>query len=116
MKPMGETFQPLEVSSLVEPEEYALHTRQSEALAHTSGEVFDIAYTGLPRGELESLRFILDDLGWEGYLGFVDDGPQNIHIGCAPSVRDFFGAVFQEGLEKNTVPAAPEQVAGQTAQ
>jgi Transglycosylase SLT domain len=116
MRPVGETFQPLEVSSLVEPEEYARQTSQSEGLSHTSGQVFDIAYPGLPRGELECLRFILDDLGWEGYLGFVDDGPQNIHIGCAPSSREFFSSVFQEGFEKNTVPAAPEQVAGQAAQ
>jgi hypothetical protein len=110
MKPVGEEFQPLEVSSLVESDEYAHLANQSEGLAHTSGQVFDVAYSGLPPNELEALRFILDDLGWEGYLGFVDDGPKNIHIGCAPSMRDFFAAVFQEGTEKN---GATESVAGQ---
>jgi Transglycosylase SLT domain len=114
MKSEGGTFQPLEVSSLVEPEDYARQANQTEGLAHTSGQVFDISYAGLPRGEQECLRFVLDDLGWEGYLGFVDDGPRNIHIGCAPSAREFFTAVFQEAAGKNP---APERVAGQvTAQ
>ena len=83
----------------------------SPAVQHTSGQVFDISYSNLPPHELECLRFILDDLGWEGDLGFVDDGPKNIHIGCAPSVRDFFSAVFQEAVEKNSVTA--EQAVGQ---
>jgi hypothetical protein len=100
----GETFQPLPVSSLVEPEERARLSNQSEALAHTSGQVFDIEYTRLPGREVECLRFILDDLGWEGYLGFVDDGPKNIHIGCAPSARDFFASVFEEGAAKSVAP------------
>jgi Transglycosylase SLT domain len=114
MKPAGETFQPLEVSSLVETEDDARRANQIEGLAHTSGQVFDIEYTGLPPAELECLRFILDDLGWEGDLGFVDDGPNNIHIGCAPTARDFFSAVFEEGAKDNTGPA-DEQVAGQAS-
>jgi hypothetical protein len=113
MNPRGETFQPLEVSSLVETEDYIKRANQSEGLSHTSGQVFDIEYTNLPATELECLRFILDDLGWEGYLGFVDDGPKNIHIGCAPSARNFFAAVFQEGAEKNAVPVAAGPAVGQ---
>ncbi|MBV8904353.1 MAG: transglycosylase SLT domain-containing protein [Acidobacteriia bacterium] len=113
MSPRGEIFQPLEVSSLVESEDFARRTNQNEALSHTSGQVFDIAYANLPPGELECLRFILDDLGWEGYLGFIDDGPRNIHIGCAPSARDFFSAVFQEGVGKSTPAEEPAPVAAQ---
>jgi hypothetical protein len=113
VSPRGEIFQPLEVSSLVEPEDDVHRANQSEGLSHTSGQVFDIAYTNLPPAEQECLRFILDDLGWEGYLGFVDDGPKNIHIGCAPTARDFFTSVFQEGAEKNSVPVAANPVAGQ---
>jgi hypothetical protein len=104
----GEVFQPLPVSSLVEPEEYARRTTQAEAWAHSSGQVFDIVYADLPAREVECLRFILDDLGWEGSLGFVEDGPRTIHIGSAPSAREFFTAVFQEAGEKSL----PASVAG----
>ena len=55
-----EKFQPLPVTALVEPEEYARLKR--EGLSHTSGQVFDIDYSGLPPGELEALRFVLEDL------------------------------------------------------
>ena len=68
-----------------------------EAWAHCSGHVFDLDYAGLPPGELQCLRFVLDDLGWDGYLGFVADGLESMHIGCSPSSRDFFSTVFQEG-------------------
>ncbi len=67
-----------------------------EALSHCSGQVFDIDYAGLPPGEQECLRFVLDDLGWDGYLGFVEDGMDSLHIGCSPASRDFFTSVFQE--------------------
>ncbi len=91
-----EKFQPLEVTSLVEPEDFARKLGQREALSHCSGQVFDIGYAGLPPGELECLRFVLNDLGWEGYLGFVEEGMDNLHIGCSPSSRDFFTTVFHE--------------------
>jgi hypothetical protein len=89
-------FQPLAVTSLVEPEDYARQAGKPEALSHCSGQVFDIDYAGLPPGELECLRFVLDDLGWDGYLGFVEDGMDSLHIGCSPASRDFFTSVFQE--------------------
>jgi hypothetical protein len=79
--------------------EDALQSSQREAMAHASGQVFDIDYSGLPPGELECLRFVLDDLGWDGYLGFVEEGNANLHIGCSPSSRDFFTRVYQEALE-----------------
>ena len=71
-----------------------------EGLSHTSGQVFDIDYSGLPPAESEALRFVLNDLGWAGYLGFVEEGADNLHIGCSPTSRDFFASVFQEALGK----------------
>ena len=100
MRPKNEKFKVLEVTSLVEPEDDVRIASRSEGLSHTSGEVFDIAYDGLPSGEYECLRFVLDDLGWEGYIGFVEEGRDNLHIGCAPAVRDFFTTVFLEALSK----------------
>lgn len=96
MHPHGEKFQPLVVTSLVEPEDH-VHAGGKEAWAHCSGHVFDLDYAGLPPAELECLRFVLDDLGWDGYLGFVSDGLDSMHIGCSPTSRDFFSTVFQEG-------------------
>jgi hypothetical protein len=94
----AETFQPLPVTALVEPQNFAGLPSEREGLAHASGQVFDIDYSGLPPVELECLRFVLDDLGWEGYLGFVEEGRDNLHIGCSPASRDFFISVFQEAL------------------
>ena len=67
-----------------------------KAISHCSGHVFDIDYSGLPPAELECLRFVLNDLGWNGYLGFVEEGRDNLHIGCSPTSRDFFTTVFEE--------------------
>ena len=100
-------FQPLEVTSLVEPEDYARQAGKPEALAHCSGQVFDIDYASLPADELECLRFVLDDLGWDGYLGFVEEGVDSLHIGCSPDSRDFFTSVFQEAAaEQSQIPAS----------
>jgi hypothetical protein len=93
--PRDEKFQPLDVVSLVEPQDYVKQGQQ-EALMHCSGQVFDIDYSGLPPAELEALRFVLDDLGWDGYLGFVEEGRDSLHIGCSPASRDFFTSVFEE--------------------
>ena len=95
-----ERFQPLVVTSLVEPEDFVRQTGQREALYHCSGQVFDIDYSSLPPGEVECLRFVLSDLGWDGYLGFVEEGRDNLHIGCSPTSRDFFATVFQEAAGK----------------
>jgi hypothetical protein len=94
-------FQPLEVTALVEPSEYALQKGKPNALAHCSGHVFDIDYSALPPAELECLRFVLSDLGWEGYLGFVEDGMDSLHIGCSPGSREFFTKVFEEATGKH---------------
>jgi hypothetical protein len=96
----GELFQPLPVTALVEPESYArLLPSQREAFAHSSGQVFDIAIGAMPPGELECLRFVLDDLEWSGYLGFVEDGTGRLHVGCSPDSREFFTNVWQEAEE-----------------
>ncbi len=103
LKP-DQPFQPLPVSSLVEPAAFlkvSAQARQKEALSHTSGQVFDIDYSDLPPSEVECLRFVLEDLGWEGYLGFIEDGIASLHIGPSPESRDFFSSVFQEELAKN---------------
>ena len=92
----GAPFTPLDVVSLVEPEDYARKLSEREALAHVSGQVFDIDVSGLAASEVECLRFVLDDLGWAGYLGFVDEGPATLHVGCSPAARDFFASVFSE--------------------
>jgi hypothetical protein len=93
-------FRPLEVTALVEPEDYAQLKGKPEAVAHCSGHVFDIDYATLPPAELECLRFVLSDLGWEGYLGFVEDGMDSLHIGCSPGAREFFNKIFQEAAGK----------------
>jgi len=99
LKPKDEKFLPLPVISLVESQDAARDPGR-EALAHSSGQVFDLDYSGLPPGELECLRFILDDLGWDGYLGFIDEGRDSLHIGCSPSTREFFTNVFHDAVGK----------------
>jgi len=100
MNTKGQKFHPLEVTSLVEPEDFVRLKGKPEALSHCSGQVFDIDYSALPPAELECLRFVLNDLGWEGYLGFVEEGKDNLHIGCSPGSRDFFTSVFEESVGK----------------
>jgi len=100
MKPHDQKFQPLPVTALVQPDEFAHGKR--EGLSHTSGQVFDIEFAGLPPAEAEALRFVLNDLGWAGYLGFVDEDSSNLHIGPSPASRDFFSSVFQESVGKKS--------------
>jgi hypothetical protein len=96
MKPKGEKFEPLEVTALVR----TLDMTEGELVAHCTGQVFDIAYAGLPPHEKECLSFILDDLGWDGYLGFVEEMTGTLHIGCSPSSREFFSSVYRDMIEK----------------
>jgi hypothetical protein len=97
----GETFAPLVATALVLPKaEDGSPDRVSGAriMDHTSGQVFDLSVAELPAGERECLQFVLDDLGWSGALGFIDEPQekQTLHIGCSPSSRDFFAQVFAE--------------------
>jgi hypothetical protein len=102
VRPSAEKFRPLPVTALVEPVDGVQRSSQREGISHCSGQVFDIDYSGLPPVELECLRFVLNDLGWNGYLGFVEEGRDNLHIGSAPSARDFFTSVFQDAMGKRT--------------
>ncbi|HXS95493.1 MAG TPA: transglycosylase SLT domain-containing protein [Candidatus Limnocylindrales bacterium] len=91
-----EKFEPLTVTSLVESTDDA--HQDINKLAHCSGQVFDLDYSGLPPVELECLRFVLDDLGWNGYLGFIEEGRGSLHIGCSPTSREFFTSIFNEAV------------------
>jgi hypothetical protein len=106
MKPKKETWVPLEITALVEPLDYEERSaRRGVALkgempAHCSGQVFDVGLSNLPPGEREALDFVLDDLGWSGYVGFVrENGHADVvHVGAAPTAREFFTRIYQEGL------------------
>jgi Transglycosylase SLT domain len=98
----GEPFVPLEVTALALPMESAGlqngGTQVPRRVEHASGQVFDLSLAGIPADERECLRFVLDDLGWNGYLGFVEEPPgsQTMHIGCSPEARNFFAEVFAD--------------------
>jgi len=98
MRP-GEVFVPVNVTALIVPKaEGDLGNGGARMTEHSSGQVFDLAVADLPAGERECLQFVLDDLGWNGYLGFIEEPPgrQTLHIGCSPSSRYFFAQVFQD--------------------
>ena len=92
MKSGGEKFQPLPVTALVEPEDTRAR-RQAGRRCRTAPARSSIST--IPRcrpRNWNALRFVLNDLGWDGYLGFVEEGTDNLHIGCSPTSRDFFTA------------------------
>ena len=105
-KPKHEKFVPLEVTDLVYPADYHGHLLGSagesaaDFNAHCTGQVFDISLARLGPRERECLRFVLDDIGWDGYLGFSQETPANdmMHIGCSPSSRDFFTQVYEDAI------------------
>jgi hypothetical protein len=113
----GETFVPLAATALVLPKAEggsAEGVQGARMLDHASGQVFDLSASGLPPGEWECLQFVLDDLGWNGSLGFIEEPPgrQTMHIGCSPSSRDFFAQVFEEtqaALRDRRAPPAPPE-------
>jgi hypothetical protein len=102
-KPKGEHFVPLQVLELVattdQPAEAGTLQVDPEFPAHSTGQVFDIDRSNLPPGERECLNFILDDMGWDGYLGFIQVTGDTLHIGCAPTAREFFAKIFEEAAE-----------------
>ena len=101
MHPDGESWTPLPVSALVEPMDYftrAAVGAPPESLSHCTGQVFDLKTAGLPRGEAEALRFVLDDMGWDNYLGFIEESAGRIHVGCAPEARDFFTGIYEQAV------------------
>jgi Transglycosylase SLT domain len=104
LKPKGEEFVPLQITELVSttdrPAEAGSLLVDPEFPEHSTGQVFDIDRSNLPRGERESLNFILDDMGWDGYLGFIQVTGDTLHIGCSPSSRAFFASVFQDAVKE----------------
>lgn len=104
MKPKKEPFVPLEVLSLVRPLEVEERTLdpKSDVPSHCSGQVFDLNYANLPPAEREALQFVLEDMGWYGYLGFIRESSTSgsYHVGAAPTARDFFSRVYQEAVDK----------------
>jgi soluble lytic murein transglycosylase-like protein len=99
----GVQFVPLDVTALVLPKDEISGGNGGPGgrmTEHSSGQVFDVSMSGLPGGERECLQFVLDDLGWYGHLGFVEESPggQTMHIGCAPTSREFFARVFDDAL------------------
>jgi hypothetical protein len=102
-KPKGEQFAPLEVVELVStndrPAEAGTLLVDPEFPEHSTGQVFDIDRSNLPPGERECLNFILDDMGFDGYLGFIQVTGDTLHIGCSPDAREFFAKVFEEAVE-----------------
>ena len=115
---LGVDFVPLEVTALAVPpnaDNQSGSAPQGDRVAeHASGQVFDIALAGLPGAERECLQFVLDDLGWNGDLGFIEDpsSGQTMHIGCAPRARDLFAKVYedqQEAMRARSGPATTAQ-------
>jgi hypothetical protein len=104
LKPKGEHFAPLQVTELVSttdrPAEAGSLLVDPEFPEHSTGQVFDIDRSNLGRGERECLDFMLEDIGWDGYLGFVQVTGDTLHIGCSPSSREFFASVFQDAIEE----------------
>jgi hypothetical protein len=101
-KPKGEHFVPLQVAEFVgtteHPAEAGSLQVDPEFPEHATGQVFDIDRSTLPPGERECLNFVLDDLGWDGYLGFIQVTGDTMHIGSAPSAREFFSTVYEEAM------------------
>jgi soluble lytic murein transglycosylase-like protein len=121
----GETFTPLDVTALVLPNQetgVVDGIPGGRVLDHSSGQVFDLSMGGLPGAERECLQFVLDDLGWNGYLGFIEEPPgrDTMHIGCSPSSREFFAQVFDDMqaalLERSAPPATPALLSTPVAQ
>ncbi|MFZ2149994.1 MAG: transglycosylase SLT domain-containing protein [Minisyncoccia bacterium] len=100
-----EEFVPLDVTSLVRHLEYQELLKKGKIVnartafpTHTSGQVFDVSYLYLPKGERRCLTFILEDLEHYGYLSFIEEvtGSRTFHVTVSPSSRQFFSQVFED--------------------
>lgn len=98
-KPSGEQFLPLEVTELVNTIDQENRREPGSMLpSHCTGQVFDLSVANLPPFERECLDFVLDEMGWDGYLGFILENGNTMHIGCSPASRDFFTQVYQDAV------------------
>lgn len=111
-----ERFVPLEVTSLARPSASPISS-DGEPNLHATGHVFDIDYNNLPPGQREAFKFVLNDLGWQGYLGFVraETDRRTMHIGCSPSSRDFFDEVFAEALDSGDGKSRSRRTGGRVS-
>jgi hypothetical protein len=101
--PKDEAFVPLTVTELVSTVDQEKRREPGSDLpVHCTGQVFDVSVARLPPGERECLNFILDEMGWDGYLGFIQENGDTIHIGCSPAARDFFAQVYQDAVGDKT--------------
>jgi hypothetical protein len=103
MKARGEKFVPLEITALVQPLDFENglgNGSRNGLFSHCTGQVFDIDYSNLPPGQREALDFVLKDMGWDGYVGFVREDGSKYHVGAAPTAREFFTRVYYEALAK----------------
>ena len=100
-RPKDEKFVPLVVTELVSTlDQEKRPERGSDVPVHCTGQVFDLSTASLPPGERECLNFVLDEIGWDGYLGFIQDSGDTMHIGCSLASRDFFAQVYQDAVTK----------------
>lgn len=105
-KPKHEKFVPLDVTDAVYPMNYqgrldgSMGESAADFNAHCTGQVFDVSLGGLGPRERECLRFVLDEMGWDGYLGFSQETPSTdmLHIGCSPSSREFFMQIYEDAI------------------
>lgn len=96
-KPNGESFVPLPVTELVSTVDQEQRREPGTGVPfNCTGQVFDLSTADLPSGERECLNFILDEMGWDGYLGFILENGNTLHIGCSPASRQFFATVYQD--------------------
>lgn len=106
MKAKKDSWTPLEVTALVQPLDYEERVarkgsaRVGEMPAHCTGQVFDLSLTNLSPSAREALDFVLDDLGWNGYVGFVNESTHADvkHVGSAPTAREFFTRVYEDAI------------------
>jgi len=95
--PKDEHFVPLVVTELVNTVDQEKRREPGTDIpVHCTGQVFDLSTANLAPGERECLNFILDEIGWDGYLSFIQESGDTMHIGCSPSARDFFAQVYQD--------------------
>ncbi|MGE5568743.1 MAG: transglycosylase SLT domain-containing protein [Rhodospirillales bacterium] len=104
MNVQGEQFVPLEVSSPAASAVSASGNEPGKEFLQSTGYVLNINYAKLPPGQREAFEFVMDELGWEGYLGFIhaEGESHTLHVGCSPSSRDFFEKVFAEAVEADS--------------
>lgn len=103
--PTGEKFVPLEVTSMVRTAAYqkTLHkvngNSRTEFPSHTIGAA-DISFAKLPPGEAMWLRFVIEDLGLDEYVGCFDEhlAQKTMHFVPSPKQSRFFRAVYDEAI------------------